>query len=185
MRHSQALARVAEAFTRHFAERFRLMERTKRPQPQRQTSAPVQRVSLAVATPLSPHVPWRQALFERDGGICYLCLLPVERGGMGLLGPTRDHLIPQAHDGRNDAHNWRLAHEYCNNMRSDAPHPITVFDHDGWTCQHCGGPVTWEAGPLAGVVEHNAPPNHYYWPNGWLTAWTAHRACPLADETER
>lgn len=53
-------------------------------------------------------------LLDRDGPACFLCLVdttPDDR--------TIDHMIPLAHGGPNNIHNYALAHRKCN---ADAGH---------------------------------------------------------------
>lgn len=62
-----------------------------------------------------------RSLFERDGGICWLC------GGLCDLGadpnsdkyPSVDHVVPIADGGLDEWDNVRLAHRWCNTKRGD------------------------------------------------------------------
>lgn len=71
-----------------------------------------------------------QKVFSRDGGICYLCggrcdWSDYERkDGKKIAGnnyPSIDHVIPLAHNGTHTWDNVRLAHRWCNTMKSDSP----------------------------------------------------------------
>lgn len=48
-------------------------------------------------------------VYERGGGICYLCGEPVEYNKM-----TLEHVIPKAKGGTNKIENLRPAHGKCN-----------------------------------------------------------------------
>lgn len=55
-------------------------------------------------------------LLERDGPACFLCLketTPDDR--------TIDHMIPLAHGGPNNIHNYALAHRKCNAEAGNKP----------------------------------------------------------------
>lgn len=58
------------------------------------------------------------AMFDRlrelQANRCYLCVEPFTAED----GPTCDHVVPQAHGGRN-AGNILLAHAHCNNVKAD------------------------------------------------------------------
>jgi len=62
------------------------------------------------------------AIWERDGGICWLCKdyvdLEFEEG-------TRDHIVTHAQGGSNWPWNLRLAHRECNELRGN-PDPSQV-----------------------------------------------------------
>ena len=51
----------------------------------------------------------------RDGDDCQICRLPIlfEESPQWL--PSLDHVIPRAHGGVHEPHNWRLTHAKCNN----------------------------------------------------------------------
>lgn len=62
-----------------------------------------------------------RSLYERDGGVCWLC------GGLCDLGadpnsdkyPSVDHVVPIADGGLDEWDNVRLAHRWCNTKRGD------------------------------------------------------------------
>ena len=68
-----------------------------------------------------------QGLFERDGGICYLCGLPCEysdhhtdeRGNFiaGANYPSIEHLVPLCKGGSDTWDNIKLAHHLCNSIK--------------------------------------------------------------------
>ena len=63
-------------------------------------------------------------LWERDGGKCHLCgkNVPMRtRRQDNPLAPSRDHITPQKHGGKDSPDNLRLAHAYCNSRRGDLP----------------------------------------------------------------
>lgn len=64
----------------------------------------------------------RQRAWEKCGGICYLCGLPmmpnVEPGDP--LAYTLEHIIPKALGGQSDTDNVNGAHQYCNNYKGDS-----------------------------------------------------------------
>lgn len=56
------------------------------------------------------HEPYRRVdIIARDGGICYLCELPVPVGAEHL-----DHVIPISRGGPDTAANVRVTHALCN-----------------------------------------------------------------------
>lgn len=65
----------------------------------------------------------RQTIYERDGWICQLCTEPVDPslGPTDLWGATLDHIECQAWALIPDhsPENLRLAHRWCNSVRSD------------------------------------------------------------------
>lgn len=72
----------------------------------------------------------RLALYERDRWICWLCLESVDRSLIGTRSPWRpslDHVEPRSLGGSNDESNLRLAHQWCNCVRSDAKYEPEVF----------------------------------------------------------
>lgn len=69
-------------------------------------------------------------LYQRDGGICYLCgglcdwEDKTEVDGVVVYGnyyPSRDHVIPKSKGGENSWENLRLAHRICNSLKWDSP----------------------------------------------------------------
>lgn len=63
-------------------------------------------------------IPLR-SLYERDGGVCWLCQKPVPPNfdSMDTTSPTRDHVIPLVRGGHHTWVNVRLAHRGCNSRR--------------------------------------------------------------------
>ena len=63
----------------------------------------------------------RAAIYERDRFLCHLCgrKVDVSLPGSNALGPTLDHVVPQAQGGTHDVDNLRLAHRKCNSIRRD------------------------------------------------------------------
>lgn len=75
-----------------------------------------------------------KSVYERDGGICYLCGRACdwndfeERDGVFIAGdlyPSVDHVQPVAHEGTDTWDNVRLAHRRCNYLKSDSP-PVAI-----------------------------------------------------------
>jgi 5-methylcytosine-specific restriction endonuclease McrA len=69
----------------------------------------------------------RQAIYERDGATCQLCLELVDLTlpSSDLWGPTLDHIVPQSKGGTHDETNLRLAHRWCNCVRgNDTYHTV-------------------------------------------------------------
>ena len=71
-----------------------------------------------------------QEVYDRDGGICYLCGKPCDwsdykiKDGAIVCGnnyPSRDHVKPKSIGGLNDWDNIRLAHRICNSRKGIAP----------------------------------------------------------------
>jgi len=91
----------------------------------------------------------RLAVFERDNWICYLCGDPVDRYGYANdpAAPAVDHVVPLAGGGAHEPSNWRTAHSYCNNFKSDRPltRELTEFlrggSRHGRTRTRAEGPV--------------------------------------------
>jgi 5-methylcytosine-specific restriction endonuclease McrA len=57
-----------------------------------------------------------EAVFERDGWICYLCHTPVDRevAWPHPLMPSLDHVVPLSRGGEHSRANTKLAHLGCN-----------------------------------------------------------------------
>lgn len=69
-----------------------------------------------------------EVLYKRDKGICYLCggkcnyddYVKTETSfTSGKTYPSIDHIIPIARNGKHAWDNVKLAHHYCNSMKSD------------------------------------------------------------------
>lgn len=56
----------------------------------------------------------REAIFERDGWVCWLCGGPVAHDEASL-----DHVVPVAAGGTHEESNLRLAHIMCNSRRQE------------------------------------------------------------------
>lgn len=72
----------------------------------------------------------RRAIYERDGWMCWLCEEPVDPSLIGSRDqwrPSLDHVIPRAFGGDSSEENLRLAHVWCNAVRSDGRHSPEVF----------------------------------------------------------
>lgn len=63
----------------------------------------------------------RQAIYDRDGGICHLCKRSVSRKSF-----TLDHLIPIGPDGPHTAQNVAIAHARCNSSRGRGRRPAQL-----------------------------------------------------------
>lgn len=65
----------------------------------------------------------RDAIFDRDGWVCQVCNMPVDRllPQTHPLGPTIDHVIPICQGGPDRAENVQLAHRRCNQRREHGP----------------------------------------------------------------
>lgn len=64
----------------------------------------------------------RVAIYVRDSWTCWLCLDEVDRSLIGSRSewrPSLDHVEPRAHGGLDSLSNLRLAHWWCNSVRSD------------------------------------------------------------------
>ena len=74
----------------------------------------------------SPTPAVRAAIYERDGWVCQLCFEPVdpELGPSDIWAATLDHIVCRSWtlipDHRPE--NLRLAHRWCNSVRSDETH---------------------------------------------------------------
>lgn len=64
----------------------------------------------------------RNAIYDRDNWTCQLCQQPVTRDydPDDMWSASLDHITPRSHGGTHDPSNLRLAHRYCNAIRSDA-----------------------------------------------------------------
>lgn len=73
----------------------------------------------------------RRGIYERDGWICQLCFDPVDASlsGRDLWGATLDHVRCRSWSETPDhsSQNLRLAHRWCNSLRSN--------EHGGWTAE--------------------------------------------------
>lgn len=58
--------------------------------------------------------PRLQNVFDRDNGVCQLCLKNVDE-----IHATVDHIIPVSKGGTNEDDNLQLAHCWCNTIKSD------------------------------------------------------------------
>lgn len=63
----------------------------------------------------------RLAIYERDGGICWLCEKPVPQDAFHL-----DHVIPVSKGGPHMAWNLRVTHRACNVSKNDRLVPFTL-----------------------------------------------------------
>jgi hypothetical protein len=100
-------------------------------------ATPPPRPPLIPNPPLPPAAEWPSPLIrflvDRDGPFCWLCngdVFPSDVGGNGTgpkdYSPTTDHVRPKVQGGGNERTNLRLAHYFCNNLRtSETP-------HEGW-----------------------------------------------------
>lgn len=70
-----------------------------------------------------------ERVYEKDDGICYLCgdacewIDYTDDNGVFIAGesyPSIDHVIPLSKGGKHSWSNVRLAHMYCNTLKSDA-----------------------------------------------------------------
>ena len=65
----------------------------------------------------------RQAIYERDGWVCGICLKPVSPGCRWPSpdSPSLDHIVPLAAGGSHEPANVQLAHLRCNEQKGDRP----------------------------------------------------------------
>lgn len=63
----------------------------------------------------------RRAIYERDNWTCGICSESVESGlpNSSAWQATLDHIIPRSLGGSDDPSNLRLAHRWCNTVRSN------------------------------------------------------------------
>jgi 5-methylcytosine-specific restriction endonuclease McrA len=61
-----------------------------------------------------------RVVFERDGWLCRLCLLPVDREATvpADFAPTVDHILPLSLGGAHAYPNVQCAHFICNSRKS-------------------------------------------------------------------
>jgi len=64
----------------------------------------------------------KQDVYERDGWVCGICLLPVDPALRfpDPMSASLDHVVPLAAGGPHRPHNVRLAHHRCNTVRGAA-----------------------------------------------------------------
>ena len=62
-----------------------------------------------------------EQVFERDGGVCWLCQMSVDSSlpRTSKLGGTLDHIVPISKGGDDSLENIKLAHWICNNRKSN------------------------------------------------------------------
>lgn len=74
-----------------------------------------------------------EALYERDGGVCYICGKHCDWtdretiDGTVICGnsyPSIDHVVPLAKGGLHEWSNVKLAHRHCNSVKSDNIAPL-------------------------------------------------------------
>jgi len=58
-------------------------------------------------------------LYERDGGVCQICGLPVafDKAPEKLWSATIDHVVPLSRGGTHEPCNCQLAHRICNSVK--------------------------------------------------------------------
>ena len=72
----------------------------------------------------------RMAIYERDNWTCWLCLEVVNRELIGTTDPWRpslDHVTPRSQGGSDLPNNLRIAHNWCNCVRSDGKYTPEDF----------------------------------------------------------
>lgn len=57
---------------------------------------------------------YRTKVWVRDGGVCHICRVPVDRAAWDL-----DHVIPVSRGGVHCYSNVRVSHPYCNRKKHD------------------------------------------------------------------
>lgn len=55
----------------------------------------------------------REFIWERDGGVCYLCGMDIPPGEFGI-----DHVIPLCRGGTHDESNMKAVHRECNTKKA-------------------------------------------------------------------
>lgn len=72
------------------------------------------------------HPKLRLEIYERDGWICYLCEMPVDRtsGPNGRHAPSLDHVIPRSKGGGHDPSNLKTACRLCNSRKGASHEPV-------------------------------------------------------------
>lgn len=66
------------------------------------------------ATGVEREYPKKELVFERDGGMCHICLIGVEPNDWHL-----DHVIPVARGGLDRYDNVAVSHPFCNLSKGD------------------------------------------------------------------
>lgn len=63
----------------------------------------------------------RNAVYERDDWLCYLCgrKVRLDVGYKHMEAPTLDHVVPRSEGGQDTLENLRLAHRLCNSVKRD------------------------------------------------------------------
>jgi 5-methylcytosine-specific restriction endonuclease McrA len=63
---------------------------------------------------------WRRSIYERDGWICGICGLPVDRSEQPdmHLRPSLDHVVPLSKGGAHSRSNVQCAHWICNSRKT-------------------------------------------------------------------
>lgn len=69
-------------------------------------------------------------VFERDNGICYLCLLPVP----SIKDCHFDHVIPLSRGGSHTFNNVKVTHKFCNLSKGNKPLKEGAFAKVDKTC---------------------------------------------------
>ena len=66
---------------------------------------------------------WRRSIYERDGWLCQICSLPVDRSSEPdrHLRPSLDHKVPLSRGGAHSRENVQCAHWICNSRKTHSP----------------------------------------------------------------
>lgn len=67
-------------------------------------------------------MPTRRTIYARDDWTCQICLEDVDADLVGTRSawrPSIDHILPRSKGGSDEPSNLRLAHLWCNSVRSD------------------------------------------------------------------